>query len=428
MEIIRHVGSSVFLDGLKESSCPRVSSKQVDKGSIAFGRTIHEQTEKSPHRFVNKNGGRDEQSLPSNLHKKNVSNRLSRDEQKNKDCQQGKIRGRQIMNSNHDQRKAQEIRKRQKMYSIQVHSSRRDSASLNIDSITRVVVQGFKNLIDCERSALFLMDHTTNELFFKPLGVEHDVNCREIRFPVTSGVAGYCATSRATLNIKNAYQDPRFNPEIDKQTNFRTRTILCMPVLSSTEVVLGVIQMINKKKGDIKKILSDAKKKKSDSNFHGYESGYEEFSKGDEEILEKCCREVSKVLEPLVKSTAPSLIEELPPLPKETANDRRPSTVSRRDSRRVSIGSLVHFVNSKSENSQGEIQKPLNEVDVSITEAFLRFQFRSASGPPAKGDEDPDRAVAASRRKRMIDYGNMRRRSSISSNLETAIADTVKLL
>jgi len=266
------------------------------------------------------------------------------------------------------------------------------------------------------------MDHKTHELYFKPLGgdsAQHDVECEEIRFPANSGVAGYCANSRVTLNIKNAYQDPRFNADIDKQTHFRTRTILCMPVLSSTgTTVLGVIQMINKKKGDVKKIFSDAKKKKSDSHFHGYDSGYEEFSQGDEEILKKCCEEVSKVLEPLLlKTIAPSASapEEIPNRPKkdETTNERRLSSVSRRDSRRVSIGSLVQFVNSKAESNtpSWNQEKPLSEVDMSVTEAFSRFQFRSVSGTPAKGADDPERAVAASRRKRMIEYGNMRRKS-----------------
>lgn len=428
MDII-HQWTTAFLNGIEDSSCFHManSSRQEKKSSVAFGRTTHEQPKKMKmNRLVHRSCGR-ERKLASFLNKSGKL--LSRDEKRSQsfDSQRGKIHGRQIMNRNHDPRKAQEVRQRQKQYSIQVHSSRRNSASLNIDSITRVVVQGFKNLIDCERCALFLMDHKTHELYFKPLGDEHDVDCGEIRFPANSGVAGYCATSRVTLNIKNAYQDPRFNPGIDKQTNFRTRTILCMPVLSSTETVLGVIQMINKKKGDVKKILSDAKKKKSDSHFHGYDSGYEEFSQGDEDILQKCCEEVSKVLEPILKSTVPSMIEETSHRHHETTDERRLSIVSRKDSRRVSIGSLVQFVNSKSESNQSGTEKPLSEVDISVTEAFTRFQFRSASGPPAKWGDDPERAVAASRRKRMIEYSNMRRQS-ITTGLDANIVNTLNLL
>jgi hypothetical protein len=64
---------------------------------------------------------------------------------------------------------------------------------------------------------------------------------------------------------------------------------------------------------------------------------------------------------------------------------------------------------------------PLKEVDISVTEAVSRFQFRSTSGLPAKGCDDPNRAIAATRRKRMIEYGNIRRQSITLSNVETAL-------
>lgn len=66
-----------------------------------------------------------------------------------------------------------------------------------------------------------------------------------------------------------AYHDVRFNPDIDKVTGFRTRTILCYPVLSSTNELLGVIQMVNKRKGDAKELRDMAKKKKSDETNKG---------------------------------------------------------------------------------------------------------------------------------------------------------------
>ena len=98
------------------------------------------------------------------------------------------------------------------------------SMSLQVDSITRVVVQSFRKLINCERCALFLMDHSRNQLYFKPVGNPATNNqVKMIRFSANSGVAGWCATNKVVLNIKNAYADPRFKSEIDKQTNFRTR-------------------------------------------------------------------------------------------------------------------------------------------------------------------------------------------------------------
>jgi adenylate cyclase len=68
------------------------------------------------------------------------------------------------------------------------------------------------------------------------------------------GVAGWAASNAKALNIKNAYEDDRFNPEVDKKTGFITRSILCMPILSRARngdqpEVLGVTQMLNKRTG-----------------------------------------------------------------------------------------------------------------------------------------------------------------------------------
>jgi len=50
--------------------------------------------------------------------------------------------------------------------------------------------------------------------------------------------------------INDIYQDPRFNKEVDAKTGFRTRNMICMPVLGSNLGLLGVIQVLNKKSGN----------------------------------------------------------------------------------------------------------------------------------------------------------------------------------
>ena len=51
------------------------------------------------------------------------------------------------------------------------------------------------------------------------------------------------------MNIHDAYEDPRFNPEIDKKTGYTTKSILCMPIVSK-DGVIGVVQMVNRLNGD----------------------------------------------------------------------------------------------------------------------------------------------------------------------------------
>ena len=67
-----------------------------------------------------------------------------------------------------------------------------------------------------------------------------------LRFPIGKGIAGFVADTAQTLNVKRAYEDERFNPAIDEQTGYKTKSILCMPI-HIRGTVIGVIQMINKK-------------------------------------------------------------------------------------------------------------------------------------------------------------------------------------
>ena len=349
--------------------------------------------------------------------------------------QDSKHIGRQMFASNHDLVKAQEKRKRQISYSREIrHASKQKSTVLQVDSITRIVVQSFRKLINCERCALFLMDHSTNELYFKPIGLqENNSHVKTIRFPTSTGVAGWVATKKEKLNIKNAYQDHRFNQEIDKQTNFRTRTILCMPVLSASRHLLGVIQMVNKMKGDAKVLAEMAKKKKPDEKNPGYQSSYESFSDGDERILERCTAQVSRALEDVFLPSRPESVLEnnaaskiqrdsIPMVAEQRRNSMSTINTNQADKRshvvnndtrkrRSSIGSLVQFVTSEAavKPTRGLIKE--SGMNVCYAEALVRFQFRCVKGPQisaAQGqlESDPDRMLAASKRKRMKDYAN----------------------
>jgi dual 3',5'-cyclic-AMP and -GMP phosphodiesterase 11 len=73
------------------------------------------------------------------------------------------------------------------------------------------------------------------------------------RLPVGQGVGGYVAKHRKGLNITDAYNDPRFNPEFDKMTGYKTKSILCLPIFGpmldadGNQELLGVSSLINKK-------------------------------------------------------------------------------------------------------------------------------------------------------------------------------------
>lgn len=71
----------------------------------------------------------------------------------------------------------------------------------------------------------------------------------EILIPFGVGIAGTVAQTKTAVNIKNAYEDPRFNSEIDQKTGYKTKNILSMPICNYEGDVIGVAQIINKKSG-----------------------------------------------------------------------------------------------------------------------------------------------------------------------------------
>lgn len=120
--------------------------------------------------------------------------------------------------------------------------------SLDLETTLRSVMDQARDLMQADRSTLFLLNRETNELWTK-VATADDKTMIEIRIPANKGIAGYVASTGQTLNITDAYDDPRFNPSTDKQTGYRTRTILCMPVYNAKGELIGVTQLINKNQG-----------------------------------------------------------------------------------------------------------------------------------------------------------------------------------
>jgi adenylate cyclase len=63
------------------------------------------------------------------------------------------------------------------------------------------------------------------------------------------GIAGECFTTGNCINIDDAYRDQRFNQAVDKDTGYRTRNILCMPIATRGGNKVGVMEILNKKDG-----------------------------------------------------------------------------------------------------------------------------------------------------------------------------------
>lgn len=120
------------------------------------------------------------------------------------------------------------------------------SSELDIDVLLKKIMSIATELLDAERSTLFLHDPQTDELWSR---VAEGLNEKEIRFPSTTGIAGEVFRTQKSINIPDAYNDSRFNQDVDRMTGFRTATILCVPVVSRQGNTVGVVQVLNHKGG-----------------------------------------------------------------------------------------------------------------------------------------------------------------------------------
>jgi GAF domain-containing protein len=94
----------------------------------------------------------------------------------------------------------------------------------------------------------------------------------KIRIPLNHGIAGYVAATGKTLNISNVYEDARFNPAIDLRTGYKTRSILCLPILDENGECIAVAEAINKLNDN-----DDQQNQQQDVSENG-------FTKNDEEV------------------------------------------------------------------------------------------------------------------------------------------------
>ncbi|XP_034670133.1 dual 3',5'-cyclic-AMP and -GMP phosphodiesterase 11 isoform X1 [Drosophila subobscura] len=134
---------------------------------------------------------------------------------------------------------------------------------LEVRTLCHKILQNVSILLNADRGSLFLVQGRCNgpdglkkclvsKLFdvCPRSTVEEMEQQEEVRVAWGTGIAGHVAESGEPVNIPDAYQDERFNCEIDSLTGYRTKALLCMPIKDSSGDVIGVAQVINKVNGE----------------------------------------------------------------------------------------------------------------------------------------------------------------------------------
>ena len=124
--------------------------------------------------------------------------------------------------------------------------TRKISGLKNLSDILWALIQLTTEELGADRGSLFLNDPMTGELYTR---IAQGNLTREIRILNNTGIAGAVFQSGVSEIIHNAYDDDRFNEKVDEQTGFKTKNIICAPIKTARGETIGVIQILNKKKG-----------------------------------------------------------------------------------------------------------------------------------------------------------------------------------
>ncbi len=126
------------------------------------------------------------------------------------------------------------------------------SSVLDRDRLLVLIMDEVTRLMDAERGTLYIVESEKGELWSK---IAQKSEIKEIRLKIGVGIAGHVAKTGEIINIKDAYNDERFDPTTDKKTGYRTRSILCMPIREPVKKkgqvgeIIGVLQILNRKEG-----------------------------------------------------------------------------------------------------------------------------------------------------------------------------------
>lgn len=118
------------------------------------------------------------------------------------------------------------------------------NSTKSVNSLLPLIMSLVTDVIEADRSTFFVLDAESEELWSMVL---QGAELREIRLNVGEGLAGACAQSGEIVNLRDAYDDPRFDRSWDESTGYRTKSLVCVPIPDRDGAVMAVIQCLNKK-------------------------------------------------------------------------------------------------------------------------------------------------------------------------------------
>ena len=141
-----------------------------------------------------------------------------------------------------------ELSRQQEEIRAVTDACRKITSSLNVEEVLRFIQESARKLMSADSSSVILLDSSGASLqIASSTGVKEE-EVLGLRFPAEKGIAGWVIQNREAVEVNDVDSDPRFYPQIDQISGYRTRSVACAPMIFRDKV-LGVVEVLNYEQG-----------------------------------------------------------------------------------------------------------------------------------------------------------------------------------
>lgn len=124
------------------------------------------------------------------------------------------------------------------------------NSSLRIEDVLNYAMKWAEEFMDAEASTVYELDEEKSELFIRIARGKKKESVEKIKFELGKGISGHVVQTGQPMVIQDVRKEKRFSPKFDRITGFRTRSMICVPLILRGKTV-GALQVLNKKSGDL---------------------------------------------------------------------------------------------------------------------------------------------------------------------------------
>lgn len=123
------------------------------------------------------------------------------------------------------------------------------NSSLRTGQVIEGALKFLRSKLEAEAATVFLLQGSGKELTFWALQGGDASGLIGKRMPSDQGLVGWVIQKREALLVNDVESDPRFFSEVDKETEFKTKSVICVPLIARGKRLIGALQVINRKDG-----------------------------------------------------------------------------------------------------------------------------------------------------------------------------------